>query len=135
MYTEFPCHKIFPLHNFQKRDCLRIVAHTFGIGLLLLMSTSPPLTHFRPACNNEGRENNHSLSLNLEPFSCRIRSRPESGEVTKCHRFNQCTAHLFDHQPRYEGIRPGRPSFCHNTAVYNICIFTQPASSLSRLSL
>ena len=38
VYTEFPCLKIFPLHNFQKRDCLRIIAHTFGIGLLLLMS-------------------------------------------------------------------------------------------------
>ena len=38
VYTEFPCLKIFPLHNFQKRDCPRILAHTFGIGLLLLMS-------------------------------------------------------------------------------------------------
>ena len=37
MYTEFPCLKIFPLHNFQKRDCPCILAHTFGIGLLLLM--------------------------------------------------------------------------------------------------
>ena len=37
VYTEFPCLKIFPLHNFQKRDCLSILAHTFGIGLLLLM--------------------------------------------------------------------------------------------------
>ena len=34
VYTEFPCLKIFPLHNFQKRDCPRILAHTFGIRLL-----------------------------------------------------------------------------------------------------
>ena len=37
MYTEFPCLKIFPLHNFQKMDFLCILAHTFCIGLLLLM--------------------------------------------------------------------------------------------------
>ena len=37
VYTEFPCLKIFPLHNFQKWDCLCMLAHTFGIGLLLLM--------------------------------------------------------------------------------------------------
>ena len=41
MYTEFPCLKIFPLHNIEKWDCLRILAHTFGIGLLLLMNTGP----------------------------------------------------------------------------------------------
>ena len=40
VYTEFPCLKIFPLHNFQKWDCLRILVHTFGIGLLLLMISS-----------------------------------------------------------------------------------------------
>ena len=38
MYTEFPCLKIFPLHNFQKRDCPHILAHTFGIGLMLLIN-------------------------------------------------------------------------------------------------
>ena len=32
--------KIFPLHNFQRRDCPCILVHTFGIGLLLLMSHS-----------------------------------------------------------------------------------------------
>ena len=37
MYTEFPCLKISPLHNFQKRDFLCILAHTFSIGLFLLM--------------------------------------------------------------------------------------------------
>ena len=37
VYTEFPCLKIFPLHNFQTWDWLCILAHTFGIGLLLLM--------------------------------------------------------------------------------------------------
>ena len=37
VYKEFPCPKIFPLHNFQKLDCLCILAHTFGIRLLLLM--------------------------------------------------------------------------------------------------
>ena len=37
MHTEIPCLKIFTLHNFQKRDCLCILAHTFWIGLLLLM--------------------------------------------------------------------------------------------------
>ena len=37
IYTEFPCLKIFPLHNFQTRDCPCILAHTIGIGLLLLM--------------------------------------------------------------------------------------------------
>ena len=37
MYTEFPCLKIFPLHNFQTRDCPCILANTFGIGLLLLI--------------------------------------------------------------------------------------------------
>ena len=42
MYTEFPCLQIFPLHNFQKKDCLCILAHTFGIGLLLLIG-EPPL--------------------------------------------------------------------------------------------
>ena len=36
MYTKFPCFKIFPL---QKRDCLHILAHSFGIGLLLLMNS------------------------------------------------------------------------------------------------
>ena len=36
-YTEFPCLKIFPLHNFQTWDCLSILSHTFGIGLMLLM--------------------------------------------------------------------------------------------------
>jgi hypothetical protein len=45
VYTEFLCLKIFPLHKFQKRDCPRILAHTFGIGLLLLLyqneETSP----------------------------------------------------------------------------------------------
>ena len=38
VHTEFPCLKIFPLHNFQKRDCPCIITHTFGIGLLLLMN-------------------------------------------------------------------------------------------------
>ena len=28
VYTEFPCLKIFPLHNFQKWDCLCILAHS-----------------------------------------------------------------------------------------------------------
>ena len=28
----------FPLHNFQKCDCLCMLANTFGIGLLLLMT-------------------------------------------------------------------------------------------------
>ena len=42
MYTEFPCLKIFPLHNFKKRDCLCILNHTFGIGLLLLMLLATP---------------------------------------------------------------------------------------------
>ena len=37
VYTDIPCLKIFPLHNFQKRDYLRTLAHTFSIGLLLLM--------------------------------------------------------------------------------------------------
>jgi hypothetical protein len=37
VYTEFPCLKISPLHNFQKRDCPCILAHTSDIGLLLLM--------------------------------------------------------------------------------------------------
>ena len=37
VYTEFPCLKIFPLHKFRKRDCPFILAHTFVIGLLLLM--------------------------------------------------------------------------------------------------
>ena len=36
-YTEFPFLNIFPLHNLQKRDCPCILAHTFGIGFLLLM--------------------------------------------------------------------------------------------------
>ena len=40
-YTQFLCLKIFPLHNFQKRDCRRILAHTFGIGLVLLMFPAP----------------------------------------------------------------------------------------------
>ena len=44
MYTEFPCLKIFPLHNFQKRDCLRILAHTLCIGLLLLMDRNTLFT-------------------------------------------------------------------------------------------
>ena len=37
VYTYFPCLMIFSLHNFQNWDCLCILAHTFGIGLLLLM--------------------------------------------------------------------------------------------------
>ena len=39
MYTNFTCLKIFPLHNFQNWDCPCILAHTFGIGLLLLMQS------------------------------------------------------------------------------------------------
>ena len=46
VYTEFPCLKIFPLHNFQKRDCPRILAITFGIGLLLLMLCIGALVHY-----------------------------------------------------------------------------------------
>ena len=34
VYTEFPCLKVFPL---RKRDCPCILAHTFGIELLVLM--------------------------------------------------------------------------------------------------
>ena len=37
VYREFPCLKNFPLHYFQNWDCLCILAHNFGIGLLLLM--------------------------------------------------------------------------------------------------
>ena len=29
VYREFPCLKIFPLHNLQKRDCPRILAHPY----------------------------------------------------------------------------------------------------------
>ena len=36
-YTEFSCLKMFPLHRHSFWDCLRILAHTFDIGLLLLM--------------------------------------------------------------------------------------------------
>ena len=42
MYKEFPRFKIFPLHGHSFWDCLCILAHTFGIGLLLLMVTQPP---------------------------------------------------------------------------------------------
>ena len=45
MYTEFPCLKIFFLHNFQKWDCLCTLAHTFDIGLFLLMMCNGVLVH------------------------------------------------------------------------------------------
>ena len=45
VYTEFPCLKIFPLYIFQKKDCPRILAHTFGIGLVLLMVQEGVLSH------------------------------------------------------------------------------------------
>ena len=35
VYTEFACLKIFPLHNFQKWDCLRILAHTFWYWIVV----------------------------------------------------------------------------------------------------
>ena len=47
VYTESPCLKIFPPHNFQNLDYLCILAHTFGNGLLLLMAVSPLISMAR----------------------------------------------------------------------------------------
>ena len=37
VYTEFPCLKISPPHRHSFWDCCCLIAHTFGIGLLLIM--------------------------------------------------------------------------------------------------
>ena len=47
--TELSCLKTFPLHNFQNKDCLCILAHTFGIGFVLQMRKLAWLNmHFLP---------------------------------------------------------------------------------------
>ena len=40
VYTEFPCLKFFPLHNYQKWDCLLILAHTFFLLLFLIVNSA-----------------------------------------------------------------------------------------------
>ena len=50
MYTEFPCLKIFPLHRHSFWDCLRILAHAFDLGFVLLMGIPPLVSPAASLC-------------------------------------------------------------------------------------